>query len=312
MTLATTSNTTVVQGNGLTTSFDFIFPVPALSELFVYLTNPGASPVLLPQTSYSVTGIGTANGGSVNYPLVGSPIPTGSMLTIQREVAYVQLTSLVDQSGYYPNVVENALDYLTMQTQQLAEQELLTLNVPLESSLANLQFPTKAGRANTLAGFDSSGNAITYPITASIGAGNLTNESWTAGTDFTAGSSTSVLLTKNYGSIANLGTVVMQGISQDPNSYSLTGVNNQTLQFNAVIPLGISRIYCVGGTTLSLGTVPNGAVGPAQISPQFGTTLNRPVPLYTGQFYFDTSLGFPVWSLSTSTTGWVDAAGANV
>jgi hypothetical protein len=312
VTLATTSNTTVAQGNGLTTSFDFIFPVPNLSELFVYFTAAGASPVPLSQSQYSVTGIGTPNGGAVNYPLSGSPIPSGSSLTIQREVPYVQLTSLVDQSGYYPNVVENALDYLTMQTQQLAEQQLLTLTVPLESSLANLQLPNKASRANELVGFDSSGNAVTYPVTASIGAGNLTNESWTNGTDFTAGTSTSVLLTQNYGTIANLGTVVMQGIAQDPNSYSLTGANNQTLLFNAVIPVGVSRIYCVGGTTLSLGTVPTGSVGPAQLTPQKGTTLQRPLLPYDSQFFLDTTLGQPIWALAASSTGWINAAGAYV
>lgn len=312
MTISTTSNTVVAQGNGLTNSFSFTFPVPLASELFVYYTDANGVQTLLSSTQYSATGIGSSVGGSVTYPLVGSPIATGTSLTIQRSVPYVQLSDIVNQSGFYPNVVENALDYLTMQTQQLAEQELLTLNVPLESSLANLQFPTKAGRANTLAGFDSSGNAVTYPVTASVGAGNLTNESWTAGTDFTAGSSTSVLLTKNYGTIANLGTVVMQGIAQDPNSYSLTGGNNQTLQFNAVIPLGISRIYCVGGTTLSLGTVPAGSVGPKQLIPQFGTTLNRPVPVQVSQFYLDTTLQQPIWCLQVSPAIWINAAGVTV
>lgn len=45
-----------------------------------------------------------------------------------------------------------------------------------------------------------------------------------------------------------------------------------------------------------------------------GTTANRPLysdrhPLYVGQAYFDTSLGFPVYVKSLNPTVWVDGAG---
>ena len=41
-----------------------------------------------------------------------------------------------------------------------------------------------------------------------------------------------------------------------------------------------------------------------------GTTANRPTKfLYTGRFYFDTTLGKPIWY---KTAGWVDATGAGV
>jgi hypothetical protein len=257
MTLATTSNTTVVQGNGLTTSFDFTFPVPNASELFVYYTAVGLSPVLLSSSLYSTTGVGTENGGTVNYPLVGSPIPTGSSLTIQREVEYVQLTSLVNQSGYYPNVVENALDYLTMQTQQLAQTELLTIQVPLESSLANLILPTKSARADTLVGFDALGNAVTYPVTASVGAGNLTPEGpFVSGVDFTPNVTTTLTLSQSYGTVANV-RVQFDGVLQGFDQYSLSGNN---IVFTQPIPLGTSKVYIVGGTTLSQGIPPDGSV----------------------------------------------------
>jgi Pectate lyase superfamily protein/Right handed beta helix region len=263
VTLATTSNTTVAQGNGLTTSFTFTFPVPNASELFVYLTNAGSSPVLLSNSQYSTTGIGAENGGSVNYPLVGSPIPTGSTLTIQRTVTYQQLTSLVDQSGYYPNVVENALDYLTMQTQQLAEQELLTLQVPLEASLSNLVLPTKTARATTLVGFDALGNAITYPVTASVGAGNLISEGpFVSGVGFTPGVTTSLVLSKSYVSVANV-SVHFDGTYQGTDQYTLTG---NTINFLSPIPVGVSKVYIVGGTTLSVGIPATGSVTDSSVA----------------------------------------------
>ena len=41
-----------------------------------------------------------------------------------------------------------------------------------------------------------------------------------------------------------------------------------------------------------------------------GTTAQRPTKnLFTGRFYFDTTLGYPVWY---KTSGWVNASGASV
>lgn len=48
-----------------------------------------------------------------------------------------------------------------------------------------------------------------------------------------------------------------------------------------------------------------------------GSTANRPsgtptVPLYIGQGYFDSTLGYPVWIKSLSPTVWVNGAGGVV
>lgn len=44
-----------------------------------------------------------------------------------------------------------------------------------------------------------------------------------------------------------------------------------------------------------------------------GTTAQRPTTiLYVGKFYFDTTLGLPVWVRSTNPTVWVNGAGAAV
>jgi hypothetical protein len=43
-----------------------------------------------------------------------------------------------------------------------------------------------------------------------------------------------------------------------------------------------------------------------------GPTTNRPAPTFIGQFYFDTTLGFPVWSSQLSPAVWVDSAGVSV
>ena len=53
----------------------------------------------------------------------------------------------------------------------------------------------------------------------------------------------------------------------------------------------------------------NGQLYQAQLV-MTGTTAQRPIAnLSNGRFYFDTTLGKPIWRLSTSDTGWVDATG---
>ena len=309
MTISTTSNTVVAQGNGLTTSFDFTFPVPLASELFVYYTDTSGTQTLLSPSTYSVTGIGTANGGSVTYPLVGSPIPSGTSLTMQRIVAYQQLTDLVNQSGYYPNVVENALDYLTMQTQQLAQLSQLSLQVPLQATPPNLVFPPVATRKSSVMGFDASGNVTVFGLPASVGAGNLTSEGpFVAGVNFTPGTTTTLPLSQAYGTPANV-QVHFDGVYQGPDQYSLQG---NSIVFTSPIPVGVNKVYVVGGTTLSANIPANGSVGPLQLAPAYGPTLNRPTPAVLGQFWFDTTLNQPVWCSQLSPAQWVNAAGVQV
>jgi hypothetical protein len=48
------------------------------------------------------------------------------------------------------------------------------------------------------------------------------------------------------------------------------------------------------------------------ISVVSGPTSSRPAPVFVGQFFFDTTLGFGVWASSLSPIIWVDAAGVSV
>lgn len=40
-----------------------------------------------------------------------------------------------------------------------------------------------------------------------------------------------------------------------------------------------------------------------------GSTASRPTSPANGFLYLDTTLGIPIWALSTSGTGWINAAG---
>jgi len=121
MALTTTTNKVIHNGNASATVFPYTFPILEASHLTVIYTDADDVETTLSASQYSVTGIGGRSGGSVTYPLTGSPIATGTKLTIVRTVPYTQTTVLSNQGGYYPEVVEARLDQIYMAMQQLAE-----------------------------------------------------------------------------------------------------------------------------------------------------------------------------------------------
>lgn len=123
MTLPASGGRIVANGNGVTTSWPFNFIIPTSADIVVTITNvaSGVSTELTYGVDYTAAPFNDVAGGTVTYPLVGSPLAAGNTLTIQRIVPYEQDTDLTNQDGFYADVLENAFDYLTMQTQQLSD-----------------------------------------------------------------------------------------------------------------------------------------------------------------------------------------------
>lgn len=164
MTISTTVNKVIGQGNGATTSFSYSFLMPAAANAVVTFTDALGNQTVLNPTQYTLSGIGNPNGGTLTYPLSGSPIATGQSITLQRVLPLQQLTTLVNQSGYYPAVVEAALDNLEMQIQQLNASTggNASLQFPaVDPSTLNAILPAAAARANRILSFDASGNVTT-------------------------------------------------------------------------------------------------------------------------------------------------------
>lgn len=125
MTIATSQSTTTLLGDGSTVVFDFAFIAGASTNIVVTLTDASGNETILSPSLYSlvlnaaVPGQLWGVGGTVTYPLTGSPITAGESLTIARIVPLTQTTSISNQGGFYPAVVEQALDQLEMQIQQI-------------------------------------------------------------------------------------------------------------------------------------------------------------------------------------------------
>lgn len=132
MTLSTTTSRIQYTGNAATTAFAFPYRFLANGDLTVTITTPaGATTTQVLGTDYTVVGAGLDAGGTVTMTVAPA---SGELLTIRR---VLDLTQEVDyQSGdpFPAETHEQALDRLTMITQQLDEALTRTLTLPPESN----------------------------------------------------------------------------------------------------------------------------------------------------------------------------------
>ncbi len=92
----------------------------------------------------------------------------------------------------------------------------------------------------------------------------------------------------------------------DPILFTDSG-NNVTINYTII---GYGESHNGGGIPLSNGNLtvePLNMDGP--LTPQSGTTTNRPTTVVQGYQYFDTDLGHPIW---WNGSNWVNASGSNV
>ena len=126
MTVPTPSSQIIAIGDGSTVTFSFPFIGVSASDITVLYTDAdGAISTLSPSVyslSLNAAGVGQlwGIGGTVTYPLSGSPIAIGTYLTISRTLPLTQNITVRNQGNYYAQVTEQALDIIEMQVQQVA------------------------------------------------------------------------------------------------------------------------------------------------------------------------------------------------
>lgn len=297
-------------GNGVVTTFPFAFKVFAKTDIKVIIVNSvGASTTLTLDSDYSVALNADQNntpGGTVTYPISGTPLPTGYQLVELGNLPNDQETDLTNQGGFYPQTIEDMVDRATIQIQQIAETASRAIVVTESENTAPV-LPPAAARAGTILGFDANGNVTTLPITASVGAGDMRDDVFVAGTDFTPGTTTTLNLSRAPSSIGNV-WVDFDGTYQGRDQ--IQSLQGTVLTFTAPIPVGVQRVYVKNGTTLSINKPALGSVGPLELAPAYGTTAQRPVPLVIGQQYFDTTLGYEIVASSVVPPVWQNVSGS--
>lgn len=160
MTISTSTRTAgPFIGNNVSTTFAFTFKVFGAGDLKLVKTDTaiGIESTLAITTDYSVTlnsNQNAAPGGSVTLT---SPLASGYSLIITSNIEATQETDLTNQGGFYPQVITNALDKLTILIQQFGAAIKRGIVFPIGDTL-NGQLPPATQRANKAVVFDASGN----------------------------------------------------------------------------------------------------------------------------------------------------------
>jgi hypothetical protein len=297
-------------GNASTTVFAYDFKILDQAHLVVTLTSSaGVESVKTLTTHYTVSGVGGASGGNVT--MVTAPA-SGEKLTITRSVPLTQLIDLQNRGGTQPSVLESAYDKLTQIVQDFNELYARVPRFPVSSAETSVELPltltadavlkvnaagdgfengptttqisdaetqataaaasaVAAAASETAAGVSET-NAAASAVTASSYASPVT-DLFTAGVDFTAGSSTTITLSGS-GLSEDAVMITFDGVVQHHDTYSISGT---TVTFTSTIPVGVLAIEASYGTR-STGAIDNVAIGANTPSTGAFTTINGVTP----------------------------------
>lgn len=285
----TISTTTRLAGpypcDGSVLSFPFSFKVFTADDLQILLTDANGTTVTASGSLYAVN----LNADQDNYPggtvAFGTAPSSGSWVTINSNVAATQPASLSNGGGFYPKVIEYALDRLTMLVQQAIDLSARAIKLPLASG-ASSTLPVPA--ASNVLGWDSAASALRNYTPAQL-LGNISAESLygtTASQAFTGDGSNKVFTLSSQAGTVNNVQAYVGGLRLRPGIDYQLGANQQTVTmttapangatvlmvWQSVLPassLAFSRELQTatdGQTVFSLSTVSYAAGSPGALS----------------------------------------------
>jgi hypothetical protein len=262
-------------GNGATTAFPFAFKVFTAADLVVVRTDlSGVDSTLVLGTDYSVALNADQNanpGGTITLPVA---LASGFKLTATSGLANLQPTDLTNQGGFYPAVINNALDRLTILVQQLANGLARSLKFPISDGTdGNPTMPGKDLRKGRVLAFhETTGDPVQGPSIADVNtvAGNIAsiNTVSTNIVDVVAVADNMADVNTVAANIANVNTVAANIADVVAVADDIVDVN--TVADNLVDVTNFAGVY-YGGSTSDPATRRDGS------------------PLQNGDLYFNTS-----------------------
>jgi len=120
-------------GNDTTVAFPFAFKVFKTSDLLVVRldTATNIETTLTLGTHYSVTLNADQNTNPGGTVTLVAALATGFNLVLTSDIGNLQPTDLTNMGGFYPTVINDALDRAAIQVQQLQEQTDRAIKVPI-------------------------------------------------------------------------------------------------------------------------------------------------------------------------------------
>lgn len=146
-------------GNGVTTAFPFSFKVFAATDVTATRADTlGAETGLVLNIDFTVAlnaDQDAAPGGTVT---LSAPLSTGYRLVVSSAVPNLQPTDITNNGGFYPRVIEDALDRHVAQVQQIDEKVGRALKVAITSPLGDQALPSPV--AGMLIGWNESSDGL--------------------------------------------------------------------------------------------------------------------------------------------------------
>ena len=106
-------------GDGSNTEWPFTFKVMNDTEIFVILREVATGvEILVDAADYAVALNNDLLGGTVMYPLSGSPVAGTYSVVVYSDTARTQLSNISNQNSFYPETVMDMVDKLTILAQE--------------------------------------------------------------------------------------------------------------------------------------------------------------------------------------------------
>ena len=278
MTVATTLNKHIYNGDGLTKNWPYTFPITATAEVHVYLTDAlGAisevgSNFLVDEENVYVT-----------YPVDGDAIATGTKITLYREVPMTQVTDYKNQGPLNAETIESAFDKSAMVAQQLSERIDRAVLWPIDETIsqgdadsilgvidtqaaaAAASATAASGSASAAAGSavasDASADASALSAVAAANAAASLELTDNSIDKFTGDEATTVFTLSRAPATKNNVHIYFDGVYQNKDTYEVSGT---TLTFDEAPPMDVG-IEAVIGTLAYVGTPSDGTVTTTKI-----------------------------------------------
>jgi hypothetical protein len=214
---SSTSSISYAGNNSTVTAYVVPFYFIDATDLTVYVTDVAGVTITLSSGTYTVTGAGSQSGGTIT---TAAAVPTTSSVVIARNVPATQLTSYTTGDRLPAATIEKSLDKLTMLAQQgqrsintRSDEAALSIKDYIDTEVSNLSI-YGATTPMTRWAYTANGSTVAYAVTGS----NVSQ-------------ATSYLVT-------------LDGVTQDPASYTVAG---STLTFSEAPPSGTGIvIVCLG------------------------------------------------------------------
>ena len=251
-----TSRSGPYAGAGTTGPFTVGFRFLSGAHLRVIRTSVlGVDTTLVLDTDYTASGAGAASGTVT----LTSALAVGEKLTIIRDVPFTQTADYVAGDAFPAESHEDALDLLTMQTQQIKDDLDRSLTLPPTSIGVSTELP--AAQASHLIGWDETGGGLTNVPVASLATAVQAN-TWTVDLFDGDGVETVFALTAGPGNTRAVlcsvnGVVQVPGVNFSVAGTLLTfltgapsvGTNNIAVQYGQAVPtVGAADLTNTTGT----------------------------------------------------------------